>query len=289
MEMEQKQLKIKNLIVGANSFLSRILTQKLLAKGQLVEGVINQNKDKLVPTISYHSSENLEQLADDFDCVYIISAYISQSKEKGTEQRLFATNVALTERVVRHFAEAKIIYASTVSVYGQAQEVWDEDSICSPVNTYGLSKLWGEKLVKMSPKYAIVRISSMYGEGMNLTTFLPRIISQAIAQKTITIWGDGSRRQNYIAVEEVAQYLILAAQSLDNACYLAVDKASYSNLEIAEIIQKKCKNSLVFVGDDLSDSYHYHNQKSRDKLGYQANQNLEYYLDKLIKWIKKMY
>lgn len=277
----------KNLIVGANSFLSKTISKLLLAKGQEVAGVVHENRDKLLPNINYYAHKELGNLPDDFDTVYIISAHIPTKIERETNHRLFDSNVRLTEDICRQFPKAKIIYASSVSVYGEQQKVLNEQSAAAPSNVYGISKLWGEKIVQQNDKYSIVRISSMYGAGMNLHTFLPRTIQQALNAK-ITIWGDGQRQQNYVSVDAVAQYLIAAADCQDNGTYLAVDKSSYSNLEIAKRIAQYCPAEIDFFGKDNSSSYYYDNNESRNKLHIDIQENLDENLAALIQWIKKM-
>lgn len=277
----------KNLIIGANSFLSRKITQLLLNQGQTVEGIINENHDKLLPNISYYSSKDLGKLPDDFDTIYIISAHIPTKVEADTHRRLFETNVELIEKVCKQFPAAKIVYASSVSVYGEQDGVLDENSRTAPTNVYGISKLWGEHLVRQASRYAIVRISSMYGEGMNLNTFLPRTIRQALDGK-ITIWGDGLRRQNYVSVDNVADFLIKSADYQENGTYLAVDIASYSNIEIAKLLQQSCQCEIDFFGKDNSSSYYYNNNETRSKLNIQPTKKLEENLQDLIQWIKKM-
>jgi len=277
----------KNLLIGANSFLSRVLSQLLLDAGQRVEGVIHKNSDKLLAGISYYSSEDLGNLPDDFDTLYIISAHIPTKIESDTNAHLFDSNVRLTETLCKQFPSAKIIYASSVSVYGeQAQLLYEQDAI-APNNVYGISKLWGEHIVRQANKYAVLRISSMYGVGMNLHTFLPRTIQQAL-NGNITIWGDGQRQQNYISVFAVAQYLLAAANCQDNGTYLAVDNTSYSNIEIAKLIQQHCPCAIDFFGNDNSSSYYYNNNESRNKLNIDTRENLKENLEALIQWIKKM-
>ena len=279
---------MKNLIVGANSFLARSITKQLLDYGQTVEGVINNNRDQLLPQLNYYQTENLSELPDDYDYVYILSAYIPKCNENEITSRLFDINVGLTENIVKQFSNAKIIYASSVSIYGNQEKVLDEQSPSLSPNPYGLSKLWGEQIVRLSEQFAIVRISSMYGEGMKTDTFIPQIIESALKKNEISIWGDGSRQQNYISVDTVAEYMVAASQQSTNETYLAVDHKSYSNLEVAKLIQQYSQCELVFFGTDNSISYYYNNEFSVKNLDIQSKHPFEQNIEGLIKWIEKM-
>jgi UDP-glucose 4-epimerase len=250
--------------------------------------VIHTNKDKLLDGVTYYSHEQLGRLKDVYATVYIISAHIPKKGEEKTEERLFDVNVRLVEQVVKQFESAKIVYASTVSIYGESSGILDEKSPSTSPNTYGLSKWWGEQIVRKAKRYAIVRISSMYGEGMYLETFLPRMIKQAIAEEKLTVWGDGARQQNYIWVADVAGYLIAAAKHPTNETYLGVDQNSYSNLEVAKMVQAHCGCPIVFFGEDRSKSYYYDNKMTTQQLNYSPKYKLEYHIPRLIEWIKKM-
>lgn len=283
--------KTKNLIIGANSFLSRAISQQLLAAGEEVEGVIHRNTDKLLSNISYHKMEALTSLPDDYTQVYIVSAYIPKGNESSAElqQRLYEANIQLPQLVVQHFSRAKIIYASSVSVYTEQEEALNEQSETKHLTAYGSSKLWGEAAIKTASQYAIVRISSMYGEGMNTSTFLPRMIQQALQEQTLKVWGDGSRAQNYIAVQDVARYMIAAAQYTKNGTYLGVDTCSYTNLEIAQIIQQYTNCALEYTGVDNSHSYYYDNQNTQQQLNFKPTNTLAHHIESLIEWNKKKY
>ena len=63
----------------------------------------------------------------------------------------FAVNVkathVLVEALGRHPVE-RLVFASTLDVYGTGDVVHREDESPAPVNVYGLSKLLGEQLVE---------------------------------------------------------------------------------------------------------------------------------------------
>ena len=62
---------------------------------------------------------------------------------------------------------ASIIYVSSNEVFdGKASEPYREDAQTGPLNSYGLSKLAGERAVAMAlPAHCIVRTSWLYGPG----------------------------------------------------------------------------------------------------------------------------
>lgn len=275
------------LIVGVNSFLSKSLIGYLKKdKRNTIVGVYNIKKDKLDSDIDNFSIKELLSLENDFDVVYLVSAYIPNGDVD--KQRLYEVNVSLVEIISSHFVKAKMVMCSTVSVYQPSLNI-NENSALGPINEYAISKLWGEQIVKNHPRYAIVRISSMYGIGMNTGTFIPRLMRQAIYDREIKVFGDGSRLQNYVHVSEVVKVLIEASQQNDNDVYLANGVRSYSNLEVANYVKDLIPNTKVTLEkEDNILSYSYNDSYTRNKLNLPERETLfEKELKNIIEWLKE--
>jgi len=278
---------MKVLIIGANSMLGQeVIKQLLFNDVKNIVGVFNQNKNRIEQKINYLNINEIHQLKNDFDVVYLISAYIP--KDTIERDKLFKVNVQLVQEISSKFTNSKIIYSSTVSVYKPSQLVF-ENSDLEPINEYAISKLWGEKIVRNHNNYAIVRISSMYGVSMNCDTFLPFIIKKSITENKITLFGDGSRAQNYVHVSHVAKTLISASKSTSETTFLAVSKSSYTNKEIAELIQKNLTTTPIisYQGIDNSPSFLYDNEKTVSTLKIKDTTSITKEINELIEWIKK--
>lgn len=277
----------KCLVIGANSFLAREIIISL-KKNNNVTGIFHLNTNNLDSSERNLPIEDLFSLNDDFDLVFLISAHVPRNNEEDAG-RLKEVNEDLSLRVSEKFKKAKIVYASTVSVYEGSSDKISELSKTNPYSSYGKSKLNGETIVKTHEKYSILRISSMYGKGMNRSTFLPQVVNSAIRNKKINLYGDGSRKQNYIHVSDVAKAFILAAQNETNGTYLAVDRVSYSNLEIASIIKNKLNNvEIEFTGEDSSVSFVYDAQATYQELNFTPKKTIEIGISELIAWQEKM-
>lgn len=276
------------LIVGINSFLGGAICQ-LLQKDFEVTGVYHRNKKNIpkgVELVQYEELSNIQNKV--FAQVFIVAAYIPSNKEN-VDEKLIEANLMLPLRICQIFSEARIIFCSSVSVYENLSTTnkIEADSIPMPNSKYALSKLWGEKIIEQQKSNAILRISSMYGSGMNFNSFVPKIIKGAIQNGKITLWGQGQRMQNYIHVNDVAKMAVKAAMVSENLKLLAVNPNSYSNKEIAEIVTKNIPSEIEFQGEDLSPSFLYDNSKTIKKLGEINCTNIETGIKELIKWMKK--
>jgi len=99
-----------------------------------------------------------------------------------------ALHVALATRAI----EAILVYISSDYVFSHSGP-WDEWDTPEPLNLYGLSKLWGEYATMYSPRYVIVRTSSLFGvngsrgKGGN---FVETMIKLGRERKELTVTND---------------------------------------------------------------------------------------------------
>lgn len=278
----------KILVVGANGFVGYHLID-YLKKRHSVVGVDRVNTISLHPDITNIPITNILELNKDFDYVFLLNASVVTSNNISDKDRddLFTNNIVVTNFVCEHFANSRIVYCSSVSVYASSQERINEHSALGEQNEYGISKLWAEYVVKKSANHAIVRCSSIYGKGMSMRTILPIYIIQALKEKKIKIWGDGLRCQDYINVCDVVKYLWLAAKSNLNDTFLSVYNQSYSNVDIAKIISKITNAEIVFENDDNAPSFFYNNNYTQQQLSYSPNVDIESGIQSLVQWIKQ--
>ena len=279
------EIQKRYLVIGANSFLAREIIRELHPHHK-VTGVYHVNTNNLIDGVDYVSMNQLNDLPDDYDVVFFISAYIPNKKETDPEQ-LIHVNVRLVEEVCLKFKSAKIIYASSVSVYSNAISSLTEMSETGNTSSYGASKLQGENIIRMHPHFSILRISSMYGPGMNLETFLPRIILNSLNKKEIVLYGDGCRLQNYVHVSDVAEFMINASHKKGSDIYLAVNTVSHSNKQLSEMVADHIGGvSIVYAGTDNSPSYLYNAENTYKELGY-PKKKVELEIVNIIKWMQR--
>lgn len=282
--------KPSHLVIGSNSFLGRQLCKQLQQQSKKVTGVYHKNTQNLFKKVKHLGFEELYNLPNDYQYVYIISSYIPLNTDNNITERLDAVNVALVQHIVNYFTRAKIIFCSSVSVYGELDAVITEQSPLDPITAYAKSKQKGEAIVCNHSKYAIVRISSLFGKRMKPITFLPLIIKSSLKEHTITLFGSGKRRQNYIHVKRVAQILIKAAHCQTNEVFLAVHDTSFSNTEMAEMVSSSFQNlSIVYRGKDDSKSYIYDNSYTRKTLQLKQQNSIKTEIKALIQWMRKEY
>lgn len=275
---------MKVLVVGSNGFLGRSVVKKCLEKGWIVECVYYKQKNFIPKKCKSFFIDELFKQDNNYDVIFLLAAHVLYANYDVANRTLLESNIKLPLKIIEKFPKSKIIFSSSVSVYGKHTSIISEYSAYNNPNLYGLLKLNVETLLQFHPNYQIVRFSSVYGEGMNNTTFVPHAIQEAKESKKITIFGDGSRLQDYLYIDDAAEYCIKAADRKESGIYLGVNGKSYSNIQVAKIIQKlipDCK--IKFRDRDSSPSFMYDNTLSRKLLHFTPSFTLESGLRKVMK------
>lgn len=103
----------------------------------------------------------------------------------------------------------RLVYLSSMSVYGSGEEKVSIESNTYPKTFYGISKLRGEQHVeRLSDKLEtyILRCANVYGYNRSLRfdAVINRFMFEANFKNRVTIHGDGKQKRPFIHVEKVA-------------------------------------------------------------------------------------
>lgn len=128
-----------------------------------------------------------------------------------------------TLEAARHAGVQKFVYAASSSCYGLATELpTTEQAVIAPQYPYALSKHLGEEAVLHWGKvYRLpilaLRIFNAYGPRSRTTGAYGAVfgifLTQKLAQRPLTVVGDGSQRRDFVFVTDVARAFLQAAES----------------------------------------------------------------------------
>lgn len=259
------------LIVGINGFLGRSVASECLKKGITVEGVYHIQKENVPNGCTSYPLAQMGKLCDIYDVVFMFAAAIPYPKRPVSDAELLQTNTQLPLQIALQFQKSFLVFASSVSVYGQprVKRITERSTPINP-NYYGLTKLAAESLIlRYHKNTAIIRFSSLYGRGMYRDTFLPRIIEDAKKKKVITLLGDGQRKQDYIHISDASSISLLAAQHKKTGIYLGVYGTSCTNQTVATHVCSYVEGCTIrYTGIDSSPSYSYDASYTKKQLRF---------------------
>lgn len=130
-------------------------------------------------------------------------------------------NIIGTLNIIKAINETnvkKVIYASSMAVYGEKRSPCRETDTPNPISPYGISKLASEKyLLNASKNFGfdsvILRYFNTYGPRQAFTPYVGVItifVNRLLNGKSPIIFGNGSQIRDFIHVSDVANSNIIA-------------------------------------------------------------------------------
>lgn len=164
---------------------------------------------------------DVDKLNTDFDFIYFIVS--ADKRDADSYVRVYEKGLTL---LFDHFRQAKSqarwIFVSSTSVYGQTQGEWvDEDSETLPKTTTARLLVQAEQAVKaMNSANIIVRFSGIYGPGRNY--LLRQAKLRPVLQKAPPSYTNRVHQQDCVGVLAFLLQQSLTGVRLDS-CYLVSD------------------------------------------------------------------
>lgn len=132
-------------------------------------------------------------------------------------------NLVLLEALREHNRGARIVFAGSRLQYGHPAHVpVNEDAPQDALCLHAIHKQTVERYLALyrrlfGIRYAVARITNPYGPGQpaGRTAYgvINRMIHLAIADRPLTIYGDGGQLRDYVHVDDVVAALLLLASS----------------------------------------------------------------------------
>ena len=170
-------------------------------------------------------------------------AFTPKNGKQANEVKKCNNNIFTTDRLLNADLPnlEKIVYLSTVDVYGQS-ELISERSLIQPVSLYGESKLYIEKMITVwananNKTHQILRVGHVYGPGEEAyQKIIPVTIKKLVQDQPIQIWGTGNEIRSFIYIKDIVN-AILKAEKLDTGIG-PVNLIGYQKITIAELVNK---------------------------------------------------
>lgn len=260
------------LVTGCAGFIGSNLTDRLLADGHEVIGIdnfstglpefiANANKSKKFQLIETDliNKINYKHALQDIDIVYHMAAnadvrFGTHHPHKDLEQNTLVTFNVL--EAMRENNVKKIVFASTGSIYGEADVIPTPEHSPFPIQTslYGASKLAAEGLIQA------------YCEGFDFQAFIFRFVSilgerythghvfdfykQLLKDPTkLQVLGDGKQKKSYLYIQDCIDAIFYA---LNNA----TGKINIFNLGTDEYCQ--VNDSIGWICEHINLTPHLH-------------------------------
>lgn len=244
------------MLTGARGFVGSHLGNELVRHGHDVIGVDNLSTPSTNPVSFPVLEKSVGELRTDdilgIESVFHLAAKVNVDESIVQPQYYFTENVDETIHLLELFRydapKSKFIYASTSEVYGSGRmPKMTEDHPLEAASPYAVSKMAADRLVSIygdmhGMDVTIVRNFNTFGEHQRDGLYggvIPKFVSQAIAGKPITIFGDGMQSRDYMHVSQAISGYILALEKQMPRTYNCGLGETFPILDIARHVAQK--------------------------------------------------
>ncbi|MEA2462169.1 MAG: dTDP-glucose 4,6-dehydratase, partial [Actinomycetota bacterium] len=199
---------------------------------------------------------------------------------------------------------ARFLLASTSEVYGdplvhpQNESYWGNVNPIGPRGVYDEAKRYAEALTmayyrQQGVDTAIVRIFNTYGPRMrpNDGRAIPTFLSQALADRPVTVFGDGSQTRSFCYVDDLVRGLVLLVESGVHEPVNIGNPNEMTLLEMAKTVVEltEARSEIVFEALPVDDPQVRQPDitRARDLLGWEPEVGLREGLTKTIEHAMK--
>jgi len=159
---------------------------------------------------------------------------------------------------------ARFLLFSTSEVYGdpqvhpQPEHYWGHVNPIGPRGVYDEAKRYAEALTmayhrQQGVDTSIVRIFNTFGPRMrpNDGRAIPTFLRQALSEKPVTVFGDGSQTRSFCYVDDLVRGIIALAESGEHLPVNLGNPAEYTLLELAEAVIEVTGSTSQIVHEAL--------------------------------------
>jgi len=247
---------------------------------------------------------SIEDLFEKYQPEYVFhyAAYAAECLSPFIRKYNYQNNLVASADVINNcikYSVRRLVFTSTLAVYGNAVPPFDETLIPNPIDPYGVSKFACEMDIKIAGEqhgldWCIIRPHNVYGTKQNIWDKYRNVLGiwmyQYMNNEPMVIFGDGLQTRAFSFIDDILPCMWNAAElSTASKQIINVGGKYHTNIKTAcDILQKVIgEGEIVFKESrhEVKNAYVTW-QKSVDILGYNEKHNLEQGISKMWNWAK---
>jgi UDP-glucose 4-epimerase len=309
----------KVLITGAAGLLGSHFSTYLLDKGYEVIGIDNLSggyedyvDKRLIAMGNFYNFDLLdtEALKGVFEkyhpeYVYHFAAYAAEGLSPFIRNFNYSNNLICSVNVVNNciaYDVQKIIFTSSMAVYGIGNPPFTEDQTLKPVDPYGIAKYAVEMDLKQAYDqfklpYTIIRPHNVIGTNQNIWDKYRNVIGiwirQSLAGEAITIFGDGTQKRAFSDIQYYMEPFEKLMESTNCETYNIGADHEYEINEAAALVQKIANEfgyhpeiKHLEARHEVKNAYSDHT-KAKKELGFSDDTTIEKTIREMFTWATK--
>jgi ADP-L-glycero-D-manno-heptose 6-epimerase len=302
---------VKILVTGAAGFIGSNLAKRLAAENHQVtaaDSFLNGHFSNLIgfkgDVLTLRTPDDIESIVAQgpFDVVFhqasltgVVGADGSDLTGHHIDHQMMRNNVE-TFRGILNWAvktKARIVWASSSSIYGRGPVPMQENQPPDPLNIYAFSKMVMEQLAnnyasRLAHPIVALRYTNVYGPGEDhkgrLASMIHQLAKQMRAGKRPRIFTAGEQRRDFVYIEDAVQANLNAMNSKQSGVFNVGNGKSNTFNEVVAELNRVLKAHLE--PDYFHNPYHFTQDwteadltQSRQVLGYEPRFELKAGID----------
>jgi ADP-L-glycero-D-manno-heptose 6-epimerase len=259
---------VRVLVTGGAGFIGSAIARRLSTDGNDVvaaDAFLSSHFSNLADfrgdVLTLQHPQDVESIArlGPFDTIFhqasLTGVVGPNGEDQSDAQRMMLNNVETFRKLLDHAeaTDARVVWASSCSVYGRGPVPMRESQTPDPLNIYAFSKLTMERLAaRYAPRLAHpivgLRYSNVYGPGEDhkgkLASMIHQLAKQMRAGKRPWIFDPGTQKRDFVYIDDVVEANILAAESKVSGPFNAGAGASWSFNEVVAELNRVLKADL---------------------------------------------
>lgn len=209
------------------------------------------------------------------------------------EQEIFQANVNLPKKFFQRVVDQgcrRIVYASSIAVYGNTPPPQKEDAPLNPLNVYAKSKVALDEFAKnfatANPNVVIVglRYANAYGHGEGHKGRMASMIYQLAQQVTAgnpKIFKDGEQKRDFIYIKDIVRANMLALKAKESGIFNCGFGKAITFNSLIEVLCKILRKyrQIEYIDNPYASAYQNHIEcdmnLAKAKLGFIPDYDLE--------------
>lgn len=251
------------------------------------------------------ATDSLDDIFEDNNITYVyhFAAYAAEGLSPFIRKFNYTNNLVATASIINvciKYDVKRLIFTSSMAVYGNGTPPFDEAHTPCPVDPYGVAKYACEMDIQIAGEqhgldWCIIRPHNVYGRNQNIWDKYRNVLGiwmyQKLNNQPFTIFGDGQQQRAFSCVDDCLKPLWAAAVEAAAAKQIINVGSSVETkiVEAAELLREVVGGAeIAFLEQrhEVQNAFSTY-QKSVSILGYQDQTNLKEGLIQMWEWAKQ--